>query len=111
MKKKEAYEKSLTKEQKLAIKDERIRLRELKEDRASKQELRARLKELGKPKRPKGAFVQFYVDELAKGKVDLKTATTKYNALNESQKSVYKQKADAAFKEYRYVWPPFIYQI
>ena len=87
----------------MAIKDERIRLRELKEDREKKQELRARLKELGKPKRPKSAFVLFYVDELAKGKLDAKAATAKYNALNESQKNAYKQKADAAFKEYRYV--------
>ncbi|XP_055298366.1 transcription factor A, mitochondrial-like [Sitodiplosis mosellana] len=101
MKKKEEYEKSLTKEQKLAIKDERIRLRELKEDRANKQELRVRLKELGKPKRPSTAYILFYSDEAAKGKVDVKSVKAKYDALNESQKNAYKQKADAASNEYR----------
>lgn len=101
LKKKEAYEKSLTKEQKLAIKDERIRLKELKEERANKADLRARLKELGKPKRPVSAFVLFYGDEAKKGKVNVHNAKVKYNALSESQKNAYKQKADAAFDEYR----------
>lgn len=101
LKKKAAYEKSLTKEQKLAIKDEQIRLKELKADRASKQELKARLNELGKPKRPSSAFLLFLSDELAKGKANPQSVKAKYNALDESQKNVYKQKSNALMAEYR----------
>lgn len=101
LKKKEAYEKSLTKEQKLALKDERIRLKELKEERAVKQEKANRLKELGKPKRPVTAFLLFYADEATKGKVNVHDIKVKYDALSESQKNAYKQKANAALEQYK----------
>lgn len=85
----------------MAIKDERIRLKELKEERVKKQELRAQLKELGKPKRPTSAFLLFYAEEATKGKVNVKSVKTKYDTLTESQKNAYKQKANAALDEYR----------
>lgn len=97
----EAYNKALTKEQKLAIKDERIRLKEVEEERAKKLELKNRLKELGKPKRPTTAFLLFYADESKKSKTNVQAIKTKYETLNESQKAVYKQKAAALLEEYK----------
>lgn len=103
LKQNEAYKKALTKEQKLAIKDERIRLRELEEERGKKMELKSRLKELGKPKRPNTSFLLFYADEAKKSKTNVKDTKTKYNALSESQKAAYKQKAAVLLEEYRWV--------
>lgn len=76
-------------------------MKELKEERAKKQELKAQLKELGKPKRPVSSFLLFYVEEATKGKVNTKSVKAKYDALTESQKNAYKQKANAALEEYR----------
>lgn len=97
----ESYNETLTKEQKLAIKDERIRLKEVEEERAKKSELKSRLKELGKPKRPTTAFLLFYADESKKSKTNVQSIKTKYSALSESQKTAYKQKAAALLEEYR----------
>lgn len=102
-KKKEAYEKSLTKEQKLAIKDERIRLKELKEENAKRAERKIRLRELGKPKRPKTSFILYYIDENSKGKTSMQALKVKYAALNDAQKNAYKQKAAALLEDYRWV--------
>lgn len=102
-KKKEAYEKSLTKEQKLAIKDERIRLKELKEENAKRAQLKSRLRELGKPTRPKTSFILYYIDENGKGKTTIQAVKAKYAALNEADKNVYKQKAAALMEDYRWV--------
>lgn len=95
------YEKSLTKEQKLALKDERIRLKELKEERAQKAELKFRLNKLGKPKRPLSAFLSFYTEQLKKRKTTSKLVKDQWNSLDESQKTVYKQKAAVLTEEYR----------
>lgn len=83
------------------MKDERIRLREVEEERAKKLERKSRLKELGKPKRPNNAFLLFYADESKKSKTNVKAIKTKYESLNESQKAVYKQKATALLDEYK----------
>lgn len=96
-----AYEKSLTKEQKLALKDERIRLKEQSEQRAQNLERKTRLKELGKPKRPMSAFLLFYAELASKTKTSPKEVKVKYDSLNESQKNAYKQKAAALAEEYR----------
>lgn len=98
----------------LAIKDERIRMKELKEIREHKLERKNRLKELGKPKRPINAFLQFFREESSKAKINPMDAKTKYDTMNESQKNVYKQKAAVALVEYRYVqnqWRKFIFLI
>lgn len=95
------YDKSLTKEQKLALKDERIRLRELKEERAQKAEFKYRLKKLGKPNRPLTAFILFYNEQLKKGKTTPKWLKDTWNSLDESQKNAYKQKAAVLTEEYR----------
>lgn len=98
----ESYNKILTKEQKLAIKNERIRIKEVDEERAKKSELKSHLKELGKPKRPTNAFLLYYADESKKSKTNVQTIKTKYGALSESQKAAYKQKAAALLEEYRW---------
>lgn len=87
----------------MAIEDERIRLKELSEERAKKSERKNRLSELGKPKRPISAFFLFYSDESKKAKTNAREAKAKYEGLNESQKLAYQQKADASREEYRYV--------
>lgn len=97
----EAYNKKITDEQKLAIKDERIRLKELSEKRAKKMELRNRQTELGKPKRPPSAFLMFHVEESKKAKTDVRNSKIKYDALKETQKIIYKQKAAALHEEYK----------
>lgn len=76
-------------------------MKELKEERVKKQELKAQLKELGKPKRPVSAFIQFYIEEATKGKVNVKVVKAKYDTLTESQKNAYKEKANAGLEEYR----------
>lgn len=91
----------MTKEQKLALKDERIRLRELKEERAQKAELKFRLKKLGKPNRPLSAFLLFYAEQRKKGKTTATLVKDKWISLDESQKTVYKQKAAVLTEEYR----------
>lgn len=101
LKKIEAYEKSLTKEQKLALKDERIRLKELESERAKKLELKTHLKKLGKPKRPMNAFLLFHVDETKKTKTNAMNSKAKYYALAESQKTAYTQKATVLLENYR----------
>lgn len=101
MKQKAAYEKKLTSEQKIALKDERIRMKELKEERAQNAQRKKRLSELGKPKKPLSAFAIFYAELAIKTKTNLMEVRDKYNALSESQKNVYKQKAAALTEEYR----------
>lgn len=101
MKQKAAYEKNLTSEQKVALKDERIRMKELKEERAQKAQRKKQLSELGKPKRSPAAFVLFYTELAKKMKTNTIEVRDKYNALSESQKNVYKQKAAALAEEYR----------
>lgn len=101
MRKKGEYEKSLTTEQKLAIKNELIRSNELKEERAKKMELKEQLKAFGRPKRPLTSFFLFRSDENAKEKTNIKDARTRYAALNESQKNTYKEKTAALFEEYK----------
>lgn len=97
----EAYNKKITDEQKLAIKDERIRLKELDEKRATKLEVKNRQAKYGKPKQPLSAFLLFHVDESKKAKTNVQATKAKYDALNETQKSVYKQKATALREEYK----------
>lgn len=100
LKVKEAHDKILTEEQKLAIKDERIRLKEVDEERAKKLEEKNQLKELGKPKRPT-AFDLFFIDETKKSQTNVATVTSKYRALDDAQKTAYKRKAAANLNEYR----------
>lgn len=83
------------------MKDERIRLKELKEENAKRAELKSRLRELGKPKRPKNAFLLYYIDENSKGKTTIHAVKPKYEALNDTEKMVYKQKAAALIEDYR----------
>lgn len=97
----EAYNKNITNEQKLAIKDERIRLKELDEKRAQKLELKSRQMEFGKPKQSLSAFLLFHVEESKKSKTNVRNTKVKYDALNETQKSAYKQKAAALRDEYK----------
>lgn len=97
----EAYNKKLTDDQKSAIKDERIRLKELDEKRAKKVELKTLQTKLGKPKQPLSAFLLFHVDESKKSKTTVSSTKTKYDALSEAQKSAYKQKAAALRDEYK----------
>lgn len=97
----EVHNKKITTEQKLAIKGERMRLKELEEKRAKKLELKNRQTELGKPKQPLSAFLLFHVDECKKSKTNVLSTKTKYDALNETQKSIYKQKATALRDEYK----------
>lgn len=101
LKQKAEYEKKLTAEQKVALKDERIRMKELKEERAQNAQRKKQLRELGKPKRPLSAFVLFYTELANKSKTNALEVRDKYNALNESQKNVYKQKAASLAEEYR----------
>lgn len=101
LKQKEAHNKTITTEQKLAIKDERIRLKEIDEKRAKKVELKNRRTELGKPKQPLSAFLLFHVEESKKSKTNVHNTKIKYDALNETQKSIYKQKATALRDEYK----------
>lgn len=91
----------MTKEQKLALKDERIRIKEQKEEREKKLKQKEQLKELGKPKRPTSAFFLFYAEEAGKAKTNTLAAKQKFETLNESQKNVYKQKAAAELTQYR----------
>lgn len=98
-----AYENSLTKDQKLAIKNERNRLKELKEKRSKVQELKNLSIENGKPKRSPGAFLLFFSDEARKAKTNVKDAKVKFEALGESQKNAYAQKAVALREEYKWV--------
>lgn len=97
----EVYEKSLSKEQKLAIKDERIRLNEKKAENAKRAEEKTRLKELGKPKRPRNAFILFFLDENSKNKTTLKAVRQKFLALTPSEKKPYEQKAVVLREQYR----------
>lgn len=97
----EAYNKKITKEQKSAIKDERVRLKELDEKLAQKLELKNRQEKFGKPKQPLSAFLLFHVDESKKSKTTVQNTKVKYDALSEAQKSAYKQKASALRDEYK----------
>lgn len=97
----EAYSKKLTKDQKLAIQSERSRLKENDAMRAKKVALKNRQKELGKPKQPISAFILFHVDESKKSKTNALSSKAKYDALSETQKSVYKQTAAALRDEYK----------
>lgn len=97
----EAYSKKLTNNQKLAIESERSRLKEIDETRAKKLELKARLTALGKPKKPMPAFFLFHVDELQKSKTNPVNSKAKYDALSDTLKSDYKQKAAVLHDEYK----------
>lgn len=99
----EAYNKKLTEDQKLAMKDERIRLKELDEKRAKKLELKERQKKYGKPKMPLSAFLLFHMEESKKSKTNVLSTKAKYDALSETQKSQYIQKAAASRVEYKWV--------
>lgn len=101
MKQIEAYNKKLTNEQKLAIKDERVRLKERDEKRAKKLELKSRQEKYGKPKYPASAFILFHIDESKKSKTNVQNSKAKYDALSESQKLAYNQKAVALRDEYK----------
>lgn len=97
----EAYNEKITNEQKLAIKEERIRLKELDKKRAEKLEMKCRKTKFGKPKHPLSAFLLFYAEESKKSKTNIRNTKVKYDALNETQKSAYKQKATALRDEYK----------
>lgn len=99
----EVYKKNLTNEQKLAIEDEKVRLKELEGKRAEKLELKTRQKELGMPNRPTSAFFLFHSEESKKSKTNVRNSKVKYDALTDVQKSIYKQKAAALFDEYKSV--------
>lgn len=101
LKQMEAYNKKLTEDQKLAMKDERIRLKELDEKRAKKLELKERQKKYGKPKMPLSAFFLFHMEESKKSKTNVLSTKAKYDALSETQKSQYIQKAAALRVEYK----------
>lgn len=100
-----AYNQLLTKDQKLAIKDERIRRKELKERRVLNLERKARLTELGKPKKPLNSYMLFVQEERKHNGGLAKDFKTKYEALSDSQKDAYKQKAATAFAQYKSVLP------
>lgn len=97
----EAYDKKITEEQKLAIRDERFRLKEVDEKRAQKLELKNRQEKYGKPKQPLSAFLLFHVEETKKSKTNVQNTKAKYDAMSEAQKSAFKQKAATLRDEYK----------
>lgn len=107
-----AYNKLVTKDQKLALKEVKIKKqyeRIVQKDQTKKRALdlqhKRRLNELGKPKRSFNSYMMF-VDEQRRQNPGTapKDLKNKYDALTESQKDVYKQKAVAAFAQYKCVF-------
>lgn len=98
------YENSLSKEQKLAIKEERQRKQEHDETLKINRERKGQLKSLGKPKSPLSPFFVYYSEQSKKSSKPLKSTTAKeqWDKLNDQQRRPFVEKSAASREVYKY---------
>lgn len=100
----EAYEKRLTPEQKLALKEERKRLADHSKLLEQKRERKSQNEALGKPKAPLSSYVLFYQEAANKSSKPLTAVDVKqlWHNLPDSQKKPYIEKSNALRDTFKY---------